>query len=227
MAARKYVAYYRVSTARQGRSGLGLEAQRDAVRTHLNGGDWTLVGEYTEVESGKRNDRAELAKALAACRLHRATLCLAKLDRLARNVHFISSLMEAGVDFIAVDFPTANRLTVHILAAVAEHEANAVSARTKAALRAARARGKALGGYRGGWVSDNARRLSAVARTTAADAFAFDAMTAIEEVRRSGQTSHRGIARELRARGIPTRRGGRWTPVQVKAILARASKGET
>jgi DNA invertase Pin-like site-specific DNA recombinase len=221
MAARKYVSYFRVSTLRQGRSGLGLEAQREAVQAHLNGGEWTQVGEYTEIESGKRNDRAELTKALAACRLHKATLVLAKLDRLARNVHFISSLMEAGVDFIAVDFPQANRLTVHILAAVAEHEAVAISQRTKAALRACRARGTTLGGYRGGYVSDEARRRSAMTRTAAADAFASDAMSAIEEVRRSGQTTHRGIARELKARGIPTRRGGEWTAVQVKAILAR------
>src|SRR3954452_18326599 len=105
---KRFVSYYRVSTARQGQSGLGLEAQREAVVTYLNGGRWEIVAELVEVESGKRNDRPKLAEALRLCRVHGATLVIAKLDRLARNVHFISSLMEAGVDFIAVDFPQAN-----------------------------------------------------------------------------------------------------------------------
>jgi DNA invertase Pin-like site-specific DNA recombinase len=129
-----FVAYYRVSTERQGRSGLGLEAQQKAVRDHLNGGNWGIVAEFTEVESGKRSDRPQLAAALAACRLRGAKLIIAKLDRLARNVHFVSGLMESGVDFVAADFPQANRLTVHILAAVAEHEAKMISERTKVAL---------------------------------------------------------------------------------------------
>src|SRR5271154_3347795 len=149
MAKGKFISYLRVSTARQGASGLGLEAQREAVSRYLNGGHWQLVQELVEVESGKRNDRPAIAEALRLCRLHRATLIIAKLDRLARNVHFISSLMEAGVEFVAVDFPQANRLTVHILAAVAEHEASMISARTKAALAAAKARGVKLGGQRG------------------------------------------------------------------------------
>src|SRR3984957_8652452 len=141
----KFVAYYRVSTAKQGASGLGLEAQQDSVRTYLNGGRWKMVDELTEIESGKRNDRPALARALALCRIHKATLIIAKLDRLARNVNFISNLMESGVEFTAVDFPQANRLTVHILAAVAEHEAAMISSRTKAALAAAKARGTRLG----------------------------------------------------------------------------------
>src|SRR5215472_17965004 len=149
MAKGKFIAYYRVSTAKQGISGLGLEAQRTAVVDYLNGGRWKLVGEFKEVESGKKNDRPELAKALKACRVHGAELIIAKLDRLARNVAFISALMEAGVEFTAVDFPQANRLTVHILAAVAEHDAAMISARTKAALAAAKARGVVLGGQRG------------------------------------------------------------------------------
>ena len=111
MANGKFVAYYRVSTVKQGASGLGLEAQQESVRSYLNGGRWKMVDEVTEVESGKRNDRPALANALALCRLHKATLIIAKLDRLARNVAFISNLMEAGVDFLAVDFPQANRLT--------------------------------------------------------------------------------------------------------------------
>jgi DNA invertase Pin-like site-specific DNA recombinase len=141
MAVGRFVAYYRVSTDQQGRSGLGLEAQREAVRSYLNGGNWTLADEVTEVESGKRNDRPELDRALGLCRLYGATLVVAKLDRLARNVAFISKLMESGVDFEAVDFPQANRLTIHILAVVAEHEAAMISQRTKAALAAAKARG--------------------------------------------------------------------------------------
>src|SRR3712207_3006231 len=134
MAQGRIVAYYRVSTDKQGRSGLGLEAQREAVHRHLNGGSWQLVAEVIEVESGKRNDRPKLAEALRLCRIHKATLIIAKLDRLARNVAFISNLMESGVEFTAVDFPQANRLTVHILAAVAEHEREMISQRTVAAL---------------------------------------------------------------------------------------------
>src|ERR1700733_2809276 len=145
----KFVSYLRVSTVRQGISGLGLEAQREAVASYLNGGRWSLVQEVVEVESGKRNDRPAIAEALRLCRLHRAILIIAKLDHLARNVHFISSLMESGVEFVAVDFPQANRLTVHILAAVAEHEASMISTRTKAALGAAKARGVELGGQQG------------------------------------------------------------------------------
>jgi DNA invertase Pin-like site-specific DNA recombinase len=141
----RFVAYYRVSTDKQGRSGLGLEAQREAVQRYLNGGTWTLAAEVTEVESGKWNDRPELDRALGLCRLYGATLVVAKLDRLARNVAFISKLMESGVDFVAADFPQANRLTVHILAAVAEHEAAMISQRTRAALAATRARGIKLG----------------------------------------------------------------------------------
>ena len=140
---RQVVSYLRASTARQGTSGLGLEAQRAAVAGFLNGEDWTLV---LEVESGKRNDRPALAAALKLCRKHRATLVIAKLDRLARNVAFISNLMESGVEFVAVDMPQANRFVVHILAAVAEQEAEAISKRTKAALAAAKARGTKLGG---------------------------------------------------------------------------------
>jgi DNA invertase Pin-like site-specific DNA recombinase len=134
----RFVAYYRVSTDKQGQSGLGLQAQHQAVMNYLNGGPWTLVAEHTEVESGKRNARPELQKALAACRRHKAKLVIAKLDRLSRNLHFITSVMESGVEFIACDNPHANKLTIHILAAVAEHEREAISERTKAALAAAK-----------------------------------------------------------------------------------------
>src|SRR3954449_713724 len=145
MANGRFIAYYRVSTQAQGANGLGLEAQRAAVLAYLDGGSWHLAAEFVEVESGRKDDRPELAKALAACRRLGATLVIAKLDRLARNVAFVSNLMEAGVEFVAVDFPQANRLTIHILAAVAEHEREMISARTKAALSAAKARGTKLG----------------------------------------------------------------------------------
>src|SRR5918995_1743805 len=172
----KFAAYYRVSTEKQGRSGLGLEAQQEAVRSYHNGGAWTLVAEIVEVESGKRNDRPKLAEAMRLCRLHGAVLIIAKLDRLARNVAFISNLMESGVEFTAVDFPQANRLTVHILAAVAEHEAKAISTRTKDALAAARARGTRLGGDRGNLpaVAKAGAKASIAARIAKADSRASD-----------------------------------------------------
>lgn len=141
----KFIAYYRVSTARQGESGLGLEAQKEAVMQYLNGGNWQILAEYTEIESGKRNDRPKLAQAIASCKRLHATLILAKIDRLARNVHFISGLMESGVEFVAVDNPTANKLMIHMLAAFAEHEREQISKRTIEALAAAKRRGVQLG----------------------------------------------------------------------------------
>ena len=148
MANGRFISYLRVSTAQQGASGLGLEAQRAAVLQYLNGGNWTLVQEVVEIESGKRNDRPALATALRLCKKYRATLVIAKLDRLARNVAFIANLMESGVEFVAVDMPQATKFTVHIMAAVAEQEAEAISRRTRAALEAAKARGRVLGGRR-------------------------------------------------------------------------------
>jgi DNA invertase Pin-like site-specific DNA recombinase len=217
----KFVAYYRVSTQRQGRSGLGLEAQRTAVQDYLNGGDWRLAAEVTEIESGKRADRPELAEALKLCRLHGATLIIAKLDRLARNVAFISNLMESGVEFHAVDFPQANRLTVHILAAVAEHEAKMISERTKAALAAAKRRGVKLGGYRGTIISKAMRKASAAALTKRADDRATDLMPTITELQANGATSLRAIAAGLNGRGIPTAQGGSWSATQVMRVLNR------
>jgi DNA invertase Pin-like site-specific DNA recombinase len=223
MAQGKFVAYYRVSTAKQGRSGLGLEAQQEAVRSYLNGGSWQLVAEVVEVESGKRNDRPKLAEALRLCRLHGATLIIAKLDRLARNVAFISNLMESGVEFTAVDFPQANRLTVHILAAVAEHEAKAISTRTRDALAAAKARGKRLGGDRGNLpaVAKEGARASVAARIAKANSRASDLAPIIEELRGAGAVSLRQIAAGLNAKGIRTGRGGEWSAVQVQRVLGR------
>ncbi|MGW9330244.1 recombinase family protein [Bosea sp. NPDC055594] len=217
----KFIAYYRVSTARQGRSGLGLEAQRAAVHEYLNGGAWTLISETVEIESGKRSDRPELTAALTACRLHKATLVIAKLDRLARNVAFVSDLMESGVEFVACDFPTANRLTIHILAAVAEHEALAISARTIAALEAARARGTKLGGYRGrsGTAADCER--ARAAQTALADQRAGDLTATVQAIQLDGHFSLRSIGQELTRRGIPTARGGVWNSSQVSNVLSR------
>lgn len=225
MANGKFISYLRVSTARQGASGLGLEAQREAVSRNLNGGQWQLVQEVVEVESGKRNDRPAIAEALRLCRLHRATLVIAKLDRLARNVHFISSLMESGVDFIACDFPEANRLTVHILAAVAEHEASMISARTKAALEAAKARGVALGGQRGSLermrgMAAKGTRVSATVRQQSAAKRRDDLLPVIADLRSNGAASLRAIANGMNVAGLTTARGGQWTATQVMRVVA-------
>jgi DNA invertase Pin-like site-specific DNA recombinase len=221
----KFIAYYRVSTKKQGQSGLGLEAQKAAVTDYLNGGRWKLLTHFTEIESGKHSDRPELMKALTMCRLRGATLVVAKLDRLARNVHFLSGLMESKVEFVAADMPQANTLTIHVLAAVAEAEAKAISARTKAALAAAKARGVVLGGNR-----ENVRkaykkgnRASIKARRAQAQARVADLMPIINEVRREGATSLRQIANALTDRGIPAPRGGAWQAAQMQRVLRGAA----
>jgi DNA invertase Pin-like site-specific DNA recombinase len=223
MSTGKFIAYYRVSTQRQGRSGLGLDAQRQAVADYLNGGRWKLVGEFTEVESGKRGvERPVLDQALAACRVHRATLVIAKLDRLARSVEFTSKLMNSDIEFTAADFPQANRLTIHIMAAVAEHEREIISQRTKAALAAAKRRGVVLGGR-----AENLRRRregnkrSAAVRAGLAAQWAQDLEGTLAGIRAEGITSATGIAKELNSRGIPTRRGGKWQTTQVTRLLGR------
>ena len=202
-----YIAYFRVSTDRQGKSGLGLAAQRKAVLDYLNGNGVRLLGEYVEVESGKRISRPELTKALEACKENKATLVIAKLDRLARNVHFVSGLMESGVEFLAVDMPEANRLTVHILAAVAEHEREMISQRTKVALAEAKRRGVKLG--------------RAKENKAAAKAHAKSLKPVLRELARGGVTSVRKVAQVLNERDIPTARGGRWHPTSVARLLAR------
>jgi len=218
-----FIAYYRVSTDRQGRSGLGLEAQEKAVMDFLNGGDWQLEASFTEVESGKRSDRPELAKALAACKRHKATLVIAKLDRLARNVAFISGLMESKVDFVAADMPYANKLTVHIMAAMAEHEREQISARTKAALAAAKARGRKLGWAIPGRQDEqlHAARKGVSVRMQRADAFAANILPIIRDIEAAGVTTLKGIAEALNARGIKTARGGAWYATTVKNVMQR------
>lgn len=214
---RKYVSYLRVSTDKQGVSGLGLEAQREAVRSWGKG---ALCAEVVEVESGKRNDRPQLAEALRICRMYGAVLLVAKLDRLARNVHFISSLMESGVEFQAVDMPMANRLTIHVLAAVAEHEAEAISQRTKAALAAAKARGVKLGGGAGPTKesADKGRSASHKIVQERARKKAADLKPKLDELRAKGITSQRGIAKALNDAGIPSARGA-WSAPAVRRML--------
>src|ERR1700726_4432355 len=211
----KFVAYFRVSTDRQGKSGLGLEAQRKSVLDYLDGGRWKLVAEFTEIESGKRSDRPELEKALAACKKHKAKLVIAKLDRLSRNLAFIATLMDSGVEFIAVDNPHANKLTIHILAAVAQHEREMISARTKAALQVAKKRGQRLGNPG----IAKAAKLGRAALKANARRFAANIRPIIEEIMRAGVTSHNAIAAKLNERNVRTARGGEWTHVQVGAIL--------
>jgi len=215
---RRFVAYYRVSTDRQGKIGLGLDAQKTAVLDYLNGGPWELVAEYVEVESGKRNERPELARALEACRRHKAILVIAKLDRLSRNLAFIATLMDSGVSFVACDNPHANKLTVHILAAVAEHEREMISERTKAALAVAKARGKRLGNPR----LSEARAIGRAAVEAAARERDANVLPIIREIQLAGAKSRNAVASELNARKIPTARGGAWSHVQVGMILARA-----
>jgi DNA invertase Pin-like site-specific DNA recombinase len=220
---RKLVAYYRVTTAKQGSSGLGLEGQVAAVEAYARGIGAEITRSYREVESGKRSDRPELLKALADARRSRATLVIAKFDRLARNVHFLSGLMESGVDFVACDNPHANRLTIHILAAVAENEAKMISERTRAALAAYKARGGKLG-------TDNltaegrglgSKRSGEKARADADDAYG-DLLPMLRELRAEGLTLQ-AISDRLNSEGHTTRRGRDWNRVQVKRVLDRFS----
>ncbi len=215
-----YIAYLRVSTQKQGDSGLGLEAQETAIARYTANG--TVLVTFREVESGKRCDRPELRKALDMAKRTGATLVIAKLDRLARNVHFISGLMEAGVEFVACDMPTANRLTLHIMAAMAEYEGRMISERTRNALAAAQARGVALGGYRGKGAPDQAtRRKAAETLANAADERAELVRPVLDELRARGITSLAVLAAELNARNVTTPRGGQWSPMAVSRTLKR------
>lgn len=222
MASGKFVLYLRVSTARQQASGLGIDAQRKAASDFLNGGKWSVVGEFVEAESGKRADRPELAKAIEACRLYGAKLLIAKLDRLSRDAHFLLGLEKAGVEFVCADMPNANRLTVGIMAMVAEEERRMIAARTKAALAAAKARGTALGGFRGYVLTEADQAASREALAAKGQAQVARLAPTIREIQAAGITSATGIAKALAERGIPTARGGaEWTTVQAQRVLAR------
>lgn len=215
----RFVSYLRVSSQDQKRSGLGIEAQREAVARYLNGGDWKLLAEFEEVESGKSHEnRPKLAEAMALCRRTGATLVIARLDRLSRNIAFLASLMESKVPFVACDNPHATKFTVHILGAVAEHEREMIAARTKAALQAARDRGQMLGGWRGGPKVDTAA--GTAARTAKADAYAADVGPIATRLRAEGM-SLRQVAARMAEQGIRTPRDGAWSAAAVKALLER------
>jgi len=214
----KFVAYYRVSTQKQGQSGLGLEAQQEAVRGHMNGGAWELAGEFVEVESGKNNNRPKLQAALKLCRLTGATLIVAKLDRLSRNAAFLVNLMESKARFVCVDNPNANELTIHILAAVAQDERKRISERTKAALGAAKARGTKLGNPNLAAIRHSDTGRANEKRKQLANSHRADLAEIVGDIRQSGVTSLSGVACQLNALGITTRRGGKWTATQISRL---------
>lgn len=228
----RFVSYLRVSTDKQGRSRLGLDGQREAVASYLRGRPGAvLVGEHVEVESGKRRDRPELAKALASCRCQRAALVVAKLDRLARDARFLLTVLDgapADTGVVFCDLPTVpegpvGRFLVSQMAAVAELEAGLIAQRTRDALKAAKARGVVLGGWRGGPVPDDAaRRAAALARTTRAASLATDLRPVIEHLRAGGVSSLSGLAAGLNGRAVPSPGGGRWTATAVRRLLARS-----
>lgn len=221
-----FVTYLRVSTDRQGKSGLGLEAQRKAVADYVEG-KFGIMAEYVEIESGKKNDRPQLTRALAEAKRIGAVLLIAKLDRLARNVAFIANLLEAGVEIAAADMPEANRFLLHVMAAVAEHEAQAISDRTRVALAAAKARGVALGWAMPGRAGEqrNAARKGAERNAHKADQYAGNVLPVIRQIAARG-ASLRQIADELNTRGIKTARGGLWYAATVRNIFAREGSVE-
>lgn len=212
---KKAITYYRVSTPRQGASGLGLAAQKRSVKQFASANGYGILGEYIEIESGKKNNRPLLAKAILDCKKHGATLLIAKLDRLGRNVAFISSLMEAQIDFVAVDNPTANKFVVHVMAAFAEYERDQISLRTREALKAAKLRGVALGKYAADVLSRKNRAASL--------AFAKKMHPLVRALRREGHGSVRGMTAELNRRGVATFRGfkGRWHKTTVQNLLKK------
>lgn len=222
MAEGDFVAYYRVSTERQGKSGLGLEAQQKSVEIYLKGGNWKLLSSHVEVESGKVINRPKLQEALAACRIHHATLLISKLDRLSRDAHFLLGLQKANVRFVAVDMPHADNFTVGILAMVAQKEREMISQRTKDALAAAKARGVKLGGYSANLslVSSLGRVASATQRRTKANSRAKDLEPIIREQISQGQ-SLRAIGSHLDTLGIKTARGYAWSAVSVQRVIKR------
>lgn len=216
----QYIAYYRVSTDRQGRSGLGLDAQRNAAHTYT-GGRGSIAAEFTEIESTRKAHRPELARALAECRRRKAVLVIARLDRLARNVAFIANLMDSGVEFVACDMPEANRLTLHILAAVAEHEREMISTRTKEALAAAKARGQQLGNPSPAAAAAQARIVASAQLQT----YRASVRPIITELHNQG-LGLSAIAREMNRRGIKTARGKQWEAATVKGILVREDSSQ-
>ncbi|WP_272011363.1 recombinase family protein [Roseovarius sp. ZX-A-9] len=220
----KFVAYERVSTVRQGRSGLGLEAQRKAIDEFAAARGADVIARFTEVESGGKDARPELAKALHLAKLTGATLVIAKLDRLSRNAVFLLTLRDSGVRFLAVDMPEANDLTVGIMALVAQQEREAISRRTREALAAAKARGTKLGNPNGAAALRRAGKGGAALRAAVAanaDAHAADLADVLIDIRAQGHVTLRAIAAELNQRGILTRRGGKWHVSSVRNLIRR------
>lgn len=218
------VLYFRVSTASQSRSGLGLEAQRHAVEAFCARRGCEVLAEYTEVESGKSNERPELLKALHHAKVTGATVVVAKMDRLSRNLAFLATLQDSGARFVAADMPEANELTVHIMGAVAQAERKAISTRTKEALQAAKARGVKLGNPNGAEALRRAGRGNAAAveaLKAGADDHAANLAPIIAHLRAEGLTSLRDLAGALNARRMLTPRGGGWHPTSVRNLLAR------
>ena len=209
---KKYVAYYRVSTDKQGKSGLGLEAQKTTILNYV--GTDIILGEYTEIESGKKDkNRPILKEALIACKRYKAKLIVAKLDRLGRNVHFISGLIETGVDFVAVDYPTADALQLHVVAAFGQYESKQTSQRTKDALAAAKARGVVLG---------KAGKQRAIENKQRADDFAKSMEPILNEMMGNGIETYRGMCHELNLRKVPTYKGyGLWYPASLLRMMRR------
>jgi DNA invertase Pin-like site-specific DNA recombinase len=232
MASGTFVAYFRVSTLRQGVSGLGLDAQRETVRSFLNGGDWSLVAEFVEVESGRSDARPELAKALARCRIMGATLIVANVSRLTRSVAFLSRLLESGVEVRFCDMPqiegATGRFLLTQMVSVAELEAGMIGERTRKALAAAKARGTVLGGRRenSAAIHLTGAPASRAARIIKADKRAADLAPIFEDVRATGSTSLREIAAALNERRIPTARGGAWSAIQVQRTIMRIIRKE-
>jgi DNA invertase Pin-like site-specific DNA recombinase len=221
-----FIAYLRVSTERQGRSGLGLEAQKAAVDAFIasKSGAKLIAPPFVEIESGKKNDRPELIKALLRAKVTGSCLLVAKLDRLSRNAAFLMTLRDSGVPFVAADQPEANNLTIGILALVAQNEREAISSRTKAALACAKARGVKLGSRTGGkHLQGMGYHKAAVASLKAsADARARDLKEVLADLVHEGITSANAQAHALNARGIITPRGGRWTARSVLNVKARS-----
>ena len=224
----KFVAYYRVSTQRQGQSGLGLEAQQETVRQHLNGGDWELVGEFTEIESGRKvmRDRPELQKAIEVCQAEGATLVAAKVDRITRNLGFLTRILDSNVDIIFCDIPqmsnpAQNKFILQLMANVAEYESNIIGARTKDALAAAKARGVKLGTRDPKKIS----KLASKERIAKADQFALEVGPIIEELQKYGCVTLQQIAKGLMARGQKTaRKNTEGHPSNVKNVITRYEK---
>ncbi len=223
----RIVAYERVSTARQGASGLGLAAQRQAIETYATARHAEILARFTEVESGRCPDRPQLARALHLAKVTGAVLVIAKLDRLSRNAAFLLALRDSGVKFAAVDLPEANDLTVGIMALVAQQEREAISRRTKKALAVARSRGVRLGNPNGAAALQRAGEGGVALRAAIAcnaDRHARDLAPVLEDIRAHGHSSLGAIAAELNARGMLTRRGGRWHKSTVINLLARLDR---